>query len=399
MLSHYNLCENLKSVKDVLPITPGHRALSFLPLNHVFEKLVVYAYLMKGVSIYYAESMDTIGDNMREVKPHFFTCVPRLLEKVYERIVTKGLELKGIKRALFFWALKLGERWDNQRDQGWWYHWRMNVARRLVFSKWKEAMGGNLFAICSGSAPLNPKLGKVFTAAGIVIMEGYGLTETSPVISVNRYDLKDNILGTVGPLVPNVEVKIAEDGEILCKGPNIMVGYYNLPEETARAVDNDGWFHTGDIGQFIHGRFLKITDRKKELLKTSGGKYIAPQPIENKFKELFLIEQMMVVGDGKKFVSALIVPSFVHLKEWCEKHGIKFSSNTEAVEDSHVIKEYEKLVDEKNAGLGRTDSIKKFKLVPEEWTVTGGQLTPTMKLKRKVIAERYKELIDEMYEG
>jgi long-chain acyl-CoA synthetase len=398
MLSHYNLCENLKSVKDVLPIAPEHRSLSFLPLNHVFEKLVVYAYFMKGVSIYYAESMDTIGDNMREVKPHFFTCVPRLLEKVYERIVSKGLELKGVKRALFFWALRLGERWDNQKDHGWWYNRQLNIARKLVFSKWKEAMGGNLFAICSGSAPLNPKLGSVFTAAGIVIMEGYGLTETSPVVSVNRYQLKDNILGTVGPLVPNVEVKIAEDGEILCKGPNIMVGYYKLREETANAIDKDGWFHTGDIGQFVHGRFLKITDRKKELLKTSGGKYIAPQPIENKFKESFLIEQMMVIGDGKKFVSALIVPSFVHLKEWAGKHGIAFSSNIAVVEDAHVLKEYEKVVNEKNEGLSRTDSIKKFKLIPEEWTVTGGQLTPTMKLKRKVIAERYKDLIDEMYE-
>ncbi|MEO6167696.1 MAG: AMP-binding protein, partial [Chitinophagales bacterium] len=245
MLSHYNVVENMKSVDDVLPINETHTALSFLPLNHVLEKLVIYCYMMKGVSIYYAESLDTIGENLREVKPHFFTCVPRLLEKVYERIVSKGLELKGAKKGLFFWALRLGEKWDNQKSPGIWYGLQLNIARKLIFSKWKEALGGNIFAICSGAAPLNAKIGKVFTAAGITIMEGYGLTETSPVISVNRFNYEDNMLGSVGPVVPGVQVKIAEDGEILCKGPNIMVGYYKLPDKTAEAIDKDGWFHSG----------------------------------------------------------------------------------------------------------------------------------------------------------
>jgi long-chain acyl-CoA synthetase len=309
-----------------------------------------------------------------------------------------------MKRALFFWALHLGEQWDNQKDMGWWYHFKLKIARKLIFSKWIEALGGNVFAIISGSAPLNPKLGRVFTAAGIVIMEGYGLTETAPVVTVNRYSLKENILGTVGPLIPGVEVKIADDGEILVRGNNIMAGYHKLPEETARVIDSDHWFHTGDIGEWVNARpdfhgekFLKITDRKKELLKTSGGKYVAPQPLENKFKESHFIEQMMVVGDGKKFVSALIVPSFPHLKSWMEKNGITFTSNEEAVNNTRIIEKFKEAVDEKNTNFGHTEQIKKFRLVPEEWTIQGGQLTPTMKLKRKVISERYKDLIDAIY--
>ncbi|MBX7142677.1 MAG: long-chain fatty acid--CoA ligase [Chitinophagales bacterium] len=397
MLSHFNLCENMRGVDDVLPINETHRALSFLPLNHVFEKMVVYCYLMKGVSVYYAESMDTIGDNLREIKPHFFTCVPRLLEKVYERIMMKGLELKGAKRALFFWAVRLGERWENGKSMGAWYNLQLRMARRLIFSKWLEALGGNVFAICSGSAPLNAKIGKVFTAAGIVIMEGYGLTETSPVVTVNRYDTNENILGTVGPVIPGVEVKLAEDGEILVRGPNIMAGYYKLPEETKKVIDADGWFRTGDVGEWVRGKFLKITDRKKELLKTSGGKYVAPQPIENKFKESPFIEQMMVVGEGKKFVSALIVPSFPNLKSWCDRNNVRLSDNDDAVNNSKINELIQQVVNEKNQQFGHTDQIKKFKLIPEEWTVQGGQLTPTLKLKRKVIMERYKPIIDQMY--
>lgn len=397
MLSHYNVVENMKSVFDVLPINEKHTALSFLPLNHVFEKLVIYCYFMKGVSVYYAESMDTIGENLREVKPHFFTCVPRLLEKVYERIVSKGLELKGVKKGLFFWALRLGEKWDGQRKQGPLFNLQLKLARKLIFSKWKEALGGNIFAICSGAAPLNAKIGSVFSAAGIVVMEGYGLTETSPVISVNRYDLEGNMLGTVGPVVPGVTVKIAEDGEILCKGPNVMVGYYKLPDKTSEAIDKEGWLHTGDIGEFVNGKFLKITDRKKELFKTSGGKYVAPQPLENKFKESFFIEQMMVIGDGRKFVSALIVPSFANLKSWCEKSGLTCNSNETMITDHKVLEKYQQVVEEKNKEFGHTDQIKKFRLMAEEWTVQGGQLTPTMKLKRKVIIEKYRDLIEGMY--
>jgi long-chain acyl-CoA synthetase len=397
MLTHANICSNMKGVSNVLPINEHHRALSFLPLNHVFEKMVLYCYLMLGVSCYYAESMDTIGENLREIKPHFFTCVPRLLEKVYERIMTKGLELKGAKRALFFWAVHLGERWENGKNMGAWYNLQLKVARRLIFSKWLEALGGNVFAICSGSAPLNAKIGKVFTAAGIVIMEGYGLTETSPVVTVNRYDTNENILGTVGPVIPGVEVKLAEDGEILVRGPNIMVGYYKLPEETKKVIDDEGWFRTGDVGEWVREKFLKITDRKKELLKTSGGKYVAPQPIENKFKESPFIEQMMVIGEGKKFVSALIVPSFVNLKSWCERNNVTLADNADAVSNAKINELIQQVVDEKNQHFGHTDQIKKFRLIPEEWTVQGGQLTPTLKLKRKVIMERYKEIIDVMY--
>lgn len=397
MLSHYNVCTNMKGVSNVLPINEHHCALSFLPLNHVFEKMVSYCYLMMGVSCYYAESMDTIGENLREIKPNFFTCVPRLLEKVYERIMIKGLELKGAKRALFFWAVRLGERWENGKNMGAWYNLQLKLARRLIFSKWLEALGGNVFAICSGSAPLNAKIGKVFTAAGIVIMEGYGLTETSPVVTVNRYDTNENILGTVGPVIPGVEVKLADDGEILVRGPNIMMGYYKLPEETRKVIDAEGWFRTGDVGEWVRGKFLKITDRKKELLKTSGGKYVAPQPIENKFKESPFIEQMMVIGDGKKFVSALIVPSFPNLKSWCERNQVSLSDNEDAVNNPKINELIQQVVDEKNTQFGHTDQIKKFKLIPEEWTVQGGQLTPTLKLKRKVIMERYRPIIDQMY--
>lgn len=397
MLSHYNVVENMKSLFDVLPFNETHTALSFLPLNHVFEKIVIYTYFMKGVSVYYAENLDTIGENLREVKPHFFTCVPRLLEKVYERIVNKGLELKGAKRMLFFWALRVGEKWNGQHHQGPWYGLKLSIARKLIFSKWLEALGGNIFAICSGAAPLNIKIGKVFSAAGIRVMEGYGLTETSPVISVNRFNQDENMLGTVGPVVPGVQVKIAADGEILCKGPNVMVGYYKLPDKTAEAIDSDGWFHTGDIGEFVDGKFLKITDRKKELFKTSGGKYVAPQPLENKFKESFFIEQMMVIGDARKFVSALIVPSFANLKSWCEKNGLHFNTNQELISDQRVLDKYKQVVEEKNKEFGHTDQIKKFRLMNEEWTVPGGQLTPTMKLKRKVIIEKYRDMIESMY--
>jgi long-chain acyl-CoA synthetase len=397
MLTHYNICMNMKGVSHVLPINETHCALSFLPLNHVFEKMVTYCYMMLGVSIYYAESMETIGENLREVKPNFFTCVPRLLEKVYERIITKGLELKGAKRALFFWAVGLGEKWENGKDMGAWYRLQLKLARKLIFSKWLQALGGNVFAICSGSAPLNAKIGRVFTASGIVIMEGYGLTETSPVVTVNRYDTQLNILGTVGQVIPGVEVKLAEDGEILTRGPNIMAGYYKLPEETAKVIDRDGWFATGDVGEWVRGDFLRITDRKKELLKTSGGKYVAPQPIENRFKESPFIEQMMVLGDGKKFISALIVPSFPNLKSWCEQNGVVLADNNNAVRNPKIVEMIQQVVDAKNEGLGHTDQIKRFRLIPEEWTVHGGQLTPTLKLKRKVIVERYKNLIEEMY--
>jgi long-chain acyl-CoA synthetase len=350
-----------------------------------------------GVSIYYAESMETIGDNLREVKPHIFTAVPRLLEKVYEKIVTKGHELKGIKHALFFWALKLGERWDNQNPPGGLYMPQLNIARKLIFSKWKEALGGNVMMVVTGAAPMPEKLCRVFTAAGIVIMQGYGLTETSPAVSVNRYDLAGNKIGSIGQPLDGVQVKVAEDGELLVKGDIVMKGYYKRPDLTAEVMDADGWFHTGDIGEVDKEGFLKITDRKKELFKTSGGKYVAPQPIENKLKESMLIEQAMVVGNARKYVCALVVPSATNLKAWCERSNMKFDNNHEMLASNDVKKKIKEVIDEINQTLGHVEQVKRFVLIPNEWTVLTGELTPTLKPKRKIIEKKFEKEIESMY--
>lgn len=400
MLSHKNIVCN---VQDSLPAFTfaknGERALSFLPLNHIFERMVSYIYIQSGISIYYAESMDTIGDNLREVKPMVFTTVPRLLEKVYERIVTKGLELKGIKRALFFWALNLGNKFDNIKRGSWWYRLQLAIANKLVFSKWREALGGNVKAIVSGSAACQVRLIRIFTAAKIIIMEGYGLTETSPVVTVNLFESEGRRVGTVGPLIQNVQVKIAEDGEILCKGNNIMMGYYKHPEKTAEVMQG-GWFHTGDIGEMVEGRFLKITDRKKEIFKTSGGKYVAPQVIENKMKESAFIEQMMVVGPGRKFVSALIVPNFNHIKNHLKDDHpniIVPATNEAIIKMPEVIQHFQEVLDKFNPLFSHPEQVKKFTLLPNEWTVDSGELTPSLKLKRKVIDQKYAQEIEAMY--
>ncbi len=397
MLSHANILADLIAAKPLMPVGEKDCALSFLPLNHSFEKMISYLYLCYGVSIFYAESMDTIGDNLREVKPQMMTCVPRLLEKVYERILSKGQEQTGIKRALFFWALSLGERWDNQKSNGIFYTIQLAIANKLVFSKWRAALGGKLKCVVTGAAPMQQKLSRIFTSAHIVIMEGYGLTETSPAISVSRYNLDENIIGCVGPVIPGVEVKIAEDGEILCRGAIVMKGYYKRPDLTAEVIDKDGWLHTGDIGEMVQNKFLKITDRKKELFKTSGGKYVAPQPIENKFKEELLIEQMMVVGASRKFPAALIVPSANNLKVWCTQHGINFTNTSEMIRNEAVKKKFELLVEENNKLFGHSEQIKKFTLVPNEWTIADGELTPTLKLKRKIIEKKFEKEIEAMY--
>jgi long-chain acyl-CoA synthetase len=397
MLSHNNVISQVSCSYEFVPVGKEHRALSFLPLNHSFEKVITYIYMSHGVSIYYAESMDTIADNLKDVKPHMFTSVPLLLEKVYDRIINKGLELKGIKRALFFWAVRLGEKFDTQKDLGLWYNFQLKIARKLIFSKWLDALGGNIMIILTGAAALNERLCRVFCATGIQVTQGYGLTETSPAITVNRFNPKENMIGTVGKPLPDVYVKIADDGEILSKGPNVMIGYYKAPEKTREAIDEDGWFHTGDIGELINGEYLKITDRKKELFKTSGGKYVAPQVVENKMKESYLIESLMVVGSEMKFVSAIILPSFLNLKNWCEKNNIPFSSSQEVIKDPKVISEFKKIVDEKNTSLGHVEQIKKFTLVADEWTPINGLMTPTMKLKRKQLAEKYSATIEAMY--
>ena len=398
MLSHHNVISNVTNSNCVFEEieVEGKRALSFLPLNHVFERMVSYIYIYNSVSVYYAESMDKIGDNLKEVKPLIFTTVPRLLEKVYERIMAKAATLTGMKKNLFNWALSLGLKYDISKNMGLWYTLQLSLANKLIFSKWRDALGANVKAIVTGSAACQVKLLRVFTAARVPILEGYGLTETSPVISVNRMNPKNRMFGTVGTLIDNVEVKIAEDGEILCKGPNIMMGYYKRPDLTAEVV-RDGWFHTGDIGVIIDNKFLKITDRKKEIFKTSGGKYVAPQPIENKMKESKWIEQMMVTGAGEKYTGALIVPAFGPLKEWCGEHGIEFNGNDKIIKNEKVVALIKDAVERYNQNFNQVEQIKKFELLPREWSVEGGELTPTLKLKRKVIQEKYRDAIERIY--
>ncbi len=398
MLSHNNIISNVcdsNCVFEEIDVA-GKRALSFLPLNHIFERMVSYIYMYNGVSVYYAENMDKIGDNLKEVKPLVFTTVPRLLEKVYERIMAKAATLTGIKKNLFNWALSLGLKYDINKKMGFGYNLQLVLANKLVFSKWREALGANVKAIVTGSAACQVKLLKVFTAARVPILEGYGLTETSPVISVNRMNVKNRMFGTVGTIIENVQVKIAEDGEILCKGPNVMMGYYKRPDLTEEVI-KDGWFHTGDIGVIVDNKFLKITDRKKEIFKTSGGKYVAPQPIENKMKESKWIEQMMVVGAGEKFTSALIVPAFNPLKEWCTERGISFNGNESIIRNEKVLELIKDAVERYNQNFNQVEQIKKFELLPREWSVEGGELTPTLKLKRKVILEKYKDAIGRIY--
>jgi len=397
MLTHSNLISNLLAVEHLPPVDSRHKALSFLPLCHSYERILTYLYMYIGVSVYYAESIEKIGDNIREVQPHVFSCVPRLLEKVYDKILNKGREQKGIKRAMFFWANNLGLRYELNGENGWWYELQLSIANKLVFSKWREALGGNTKVMISGGAALQPRLARVFWASKIPVLEGYGLTETSPIIAVNNFEQNGTCFGTVGPVIKDVEVKIAEDGEILCKGPNVMKGYFKRPDLTAEVIDKDGWFHTGDIGEFVQNRFLKITDRKKEIFKTSGGKYIAPQMIENKIKESPFIEQVMVIGENQKFAAALLVPSFVHIKNWCELKNISYSTNEEMIKNQEIIDRISEEIKMMNQSFGKTEQIKKFELLGKEWTVDSGELTATQKLKRKIIIENYSNLIDKIY--
>jgi long-chain acyl-CoA synthetase len=399
MLSHQNIMENVQNVEEIVSAVANasDRCLSFLPLNHIFERMVSYIYMYIGVSIYYAESIDTVGDNLKEVKPTLFTTVPRLLEKVYEKIMAKGRELTGVKKNLFFWAVSVANKFELDKNQGIIYNMELAIANKLIFSKWRDALGGNVKAIVTGAAACQVRLLRIFTAAKIVVMEGYGLTETSPVISVNRYDSSGRRFGTVGQGIKNVEVKLAEDGEICCRGSNVMMGYYKRPDLTAECIDNENWFHTGDIGTWVEGNFLKITDRKKEIFKTSGGKYVAPQPIENKMKESPFIEQMMVVGPERKYTAALIVPAFANLKTWCEKNGVPHQSNDEMISNPRVQEHFKSIVEKFNVQFNHIEQVKKFELLNAEWTIDGGELTPTLKLKRKVITEKYSDAIERIY--
>lgn len=397
MLSHANILSTVAACIDPIPADKDSKVLSFLPVCHIYERMLHYLYMYIGCSIHFAESMDTIGDNIREVKPDVFSAVPRLIEKVFDKIMAKGEALSGLKRTLFFWAVGVAEDYD-VIGKSIFYRTKLAIARKLIFSKWQEALGGNVKAIASGSAALQPRLARIFLAADIPILEGYGLTETSPVVTVNNFNTGIRI-GSVGPLVENVQVKIAADGEILVKGPNVMMGYYKNQEATNEVFDADGWFCTGDIGSFQEGKFLKITDRKKEIFKTSGGKYIVPQAMENRLKQSRFIEQAMVVGEGEKFPAVFIVPNMAFVKEWAQRHDLDFSqmSNEESIAHQTLIDRINKEITQINLEYGSWEQLKKVKLLAHEFTIEGGELTPTLKFKRKKILEKYQVQYKEIY--
>ena len=398
MLTHENFLSNVKACAVLFDLNSEDRILSFLPLCHVFERMVNYLFQYLGCAIYYAESLGTISQNLAEVQANAFATVPRVIERIYDRIVSKGEDLTGLKKVIFFQALKLGEKYRHNGKHHFWYGFRLWLARKLVFSKWQKAFGGCLKFVVSGGASLQPRLSRLFFAAGIPLLEGYGLTETSPVIAVNHLSKSNSLLiGTVGPIIKDVEVKIDEDGEILVKGPNIMKVYYKDEKTTQEVIDSQGWFHTGDIGSLINNRFLKITDRKKEMFKTSSGKYIAPQVIENLLKESFFIEQAMVVGENEKFASALILPNFEYLHIWANERRILFRDNMELISLSEVKKLFQKEIDFYNKQLGKFEQISRFRLVYEEWNAHTGELSPTLKLKRRVLYKKYAPILREIY--
>lgn len=395
MLSHSNIVSNVLDSMERVPVDKQAKALSFLPVCHVFERMILYLYQYIGVSIYFAESLETVGDDIKDVKPNLFTAVPRLIEKVYAKIIAKGEDLSGIKRALFFWAVKLGHNWDI--NKGGWYNFKLKIARKLIFSKWQEALGGNIDVIVSGSAALESSLMRVFYASGMPIYEGYGLTETSPVVSVIS-KFEDGIrIGTVGKVLKTVKVKIAKTGEILVKGPNVMQGYYKAPEKTAEVMDEEGWFHTGDKGEFVEGKYLKITGRIKQIFKTSGGKYVSPELMENKFKLSPFIETVMVVGENKKHTSALIIPAWESLEDWADYKKIAYSNHDDLVKNDLVIDKFEREVAKYNEDFAKWEKVKVIRVIADEWSIDSGELTPTLKLKRNVVLEKYSDLIDGIY--
>ncbi len=418
MLSHDNIVSNIKSIMPIIPMQAGERGLSFLPLNHIFERVVSYAYMFVGAQVTFT-GIDNLGGeqgDLKAVKPHFFTTVPRLLEKVYEKIYNKGLELKGLKRALFFWALRQADDYEYDKTYTGFRKIQMAIANKLVFSKWREALGGCVKGIIVGASACPVKIAKTFSAAGIPVREGYGMTELSPGVSFSRFDKGMARLGCVGPIIDGVEVKIdnsdgnynENEGEIICTGPNVMLGYYNKPKETAdviKYIDGKRWMCTGDIGKledYKGVKFLKITDRKKELFKTSGGKYVAPAPIENKMRENFMIEQIMVVGENQRFVAALVVPAIESLKDWCSHNGITWTRISEIIENKEVLKKYNEVIEKYNPNFSKVEQIKAFRLVADQWEPqkadgSKAELTPTMKLKRRVILEKYKNVIDNIY--
>lgn len=395
-LTHKNIISNVQATSHLLT-TDITKALSFLPLCHIFERMVVYLYISKGVHVYYAENLDNIVVDINEVKPEVFTTVPRVLEKVYDKIIEKGKALTGIKKSLFFWAVELGHQFQEPTVNGTFYNIKLAIARKLIFSKWQQALGGNIKFIISGGAALQQRLARIFWAADIKVLEGYGLTETSPVVAVNSWNEEDVKFGSVGRVLKNLDVKIAEDGEILVKGPSITIGYYKNEEATKETIDEQGYFHTGDIGELTKDGFLKITDRKKEIFKTAGGKYIAPQVMENKLMESVFIGQVMIIGENKKYPSALIVPAFEELEKYCKVKGITFDSKESIIKNPQILEKYNQEIDKANENFGQWEKVKKFVLLPKEWTIDNGELTPKLSLKRKVILQKQEEDINNLY--
>ena len=397
MLSHKSMVKNFIAAAGVFSLKTEDKYLSILPLSHVGGRMGNYQTQYSGSSIYYAESMGTIAVNMQEIKPNGFDTVPRILEKIYDTVIAKGKKLKGTKKIIFFWAVKLGLKYKLKGESGWFYEKKLKIADKLIFSKWREALGGNVRIAGCGGASLQPRLERIFWAAGIKILNMYGLTETSPVITINRSTKPELKLGTVGSLIEGVEVKITEDGEILCRGHNVMLGYYKDPDLTKLVIDKDGWFRTGDIGYWEDNKFLVITDRKKEIFKLSNGKFVAPQLVENKLKESIFIDQIMVVGEHKKFASALISPNFSYFKDWCTLKNISFEKNEELIRLPEVIALFNKEVKKFSNTLSDTEKLKRFRLVPDEWSTATGELSPTLKLRRKQIEKKYKKILEEIY--
>jgi long-chain acyl-CoA synthetase len=397
MLSHKNLVHNFLAASKIFGLKPTDKYLSILPLCHVGGRMGNYQTQYSGTSIYYAENMGTIAANMKEIKPQGFDTVPRILEKIFDSVIAKGKKLNGIKKHLFFWAVDLGLKYKLPEDSSWFYKKQHALADKLIFSKWREALGGNIKLAGCGGAALQPRLERVFWAAGIRIINMYGLTETSPIITINRREKPLLKLGTVGALIDGVELKIADDGEILCKGDNVMLGYYKNEELTKEVIDNDDWFHTGDIGRITEGRFLEVTDRKKEIFKLSNGKFLAPQIIENKLKESLFIEQSMVVGEQKKFASAIIVPDFNYLATWCKENNLPFEGKEEVILNSKVVEVFNREIKKINAKLNPHEKIIRFRVVPHIWTPDSGELSPTLKLRRKFISQKYAGELEEIF--
>ena len=396
MLTHANILNNVKAVLPIIPIRDNSRCLSYLPLCHVYERMMISTWQYLGISIYYTENIATIADDLKEIRPDIFTTVPRLLEKFYDRIIAVGNKQKGMKKRIFFWANKIALDFELE-GKSWIYRKKLKIARKLVLSKWKNALGGNFSVIVSGGAAIQPLISRIFWAMDVPVLEGYGLTETSPVIAVSNFFPDGLKIGTVGPPLPGIEVKIGEDGEVLTRGHCVMKGYFKSPELTAEAIDEDGWFHTGDIGEFEPEGQLRITGRKKEMFKTAFGKYIVPTIIENKFAEESIIDAIMVVGENQPYAAALIVPEFNDLRNWCNNKGITYTTNEEMIQHPEVLKQFKKVVDRCNKNFGDTEQVKRYKLIGYSWSVDTGELTPTLKLRRKFIMKKHKELIDSLF--